>query len=173
MRRVCVVGLLGLLLLAARSSFGDDQAKAAKNADTHKHTTNKPATAITSVGETKGTARANSPSHLRQLSVMPDQQKVRAVMDKYASQINQLEAQLRDLKAKRDGELRVLWSEARNRVLAEVKNAEMKTEAKHQAIQQEKAKEGNPKVAPKGTKGDTQGQSHSHPNRLEKQSVKQ
>jgi hypothetical protein len=168
MRRVCLVGLLGFLLLAARSSFGDDQAKTEKNAQAQKHTTNKPvAPPIAKVSETKATPKSQGPGHSGQLNFALEQKEIKAVMDKYSDQINQLETQLRELKSKRDAEIHAVWNEARQKMMAEAKansekyNRLLEQQVKQRAAQQEKAKEGNAKkVAPKEN---TKGQSQSHP----------
>jgi hypothetical protein len=131
MRRACLpglAGLLGLMLLAGGSSYGADQPTTTKKADTEKHTANKPVAPegvapATSEKASTPAARTHLPAHFGRLGLSAEQhQQLKAVNEKYAAQIKQLEMQLGELKAKREGELHSLLSEAQKKALAEAKS---------------------------------------------------
>lgn len=139
MRRVCLPGLAGLVgfALLAGSSFASDQAPTTKSndqptttksgVDNQKHKANKPVASeglksTTSANETKQTTRTHLPAGFGHLNMTAEQhQQASAIMEKYSSQMKQLETQLRDLRTKRDGELNALLSETQKKSFAEAK----------------------------------------------------
>jgi hypothetical protein len=153
MRRVWLpglAGLLGLMLLVGGSSFGDDQ-PTAKQARKQRHTANKPvapegAKATTTSAEEPGQAtKTHLPAGFGKFNLTPEQhQKVTAVMERYADQIKQLESQIHELKAKRNGELTALLNDKQKQALAEAKTNSQK------AKEEKKADAGKTVATPRG-----------------------
>lgn len=165
MKRVWLPGLAGLLGLAllAGSSFGNDQPtpnntdkanadkqtstekKSEKNASRHKHTANKPVAQEGAKTATMSAAKEAPKTHLpagfAHANLTAEQhQKALAVVDKYSSQIKQLDSQIHELRAKRDAELSALLSDSQKKSLADAKvNA--------QKARQEKKASGGRKLA--------------------------
>ena len=139
MRRVLLpgfAGLLGLTLLAGGSSFGDDQAPATKKQQ--KQTANKPVAPeslkATNAGETKDATKAHLPPGFAKVNLTPEQrQKADAVNAKYAGEIKQLKAQIKELTSKRDAELSALLSDVQKQSLAEVKETSKKAREEKRA----------------------------------------
>jgi hypothetical protein len=140
MKRVWLPGLAGLLGLAllAGSSFSADKPTTTdkqpttnkqtttNKADKHKHTTNKPVApgAAMATEQTKQAAKTHLPPNFAKANLTPEQhEKAMAVMSKYASQIKELDTQIHALRAKRDGELASLLSDAQKKSLADAKAA--------------------------------------------------
>jgi hypothetical protein len=143
MRRVLLpglAGLLGLMLFAGGSSFGDDQ-PTAKQAKKQKHTANKPvapegAKATTATAADQGqAAKTHLPAGFGKVNLTPEQhQKATAVMEKYAGQIKQLESQIHELKAKRTNELTALLTDTQKQSLAEAKTNSQKVKEEKKAV---------------------------------------
>jgi hypothetical protein len=165
MKRVWLPGLAGLLGLAllAGSSFGNDQPtpnntdktnadkqtstdkKSEKNASRHKHTANKPVAQEGAKTATMSAAKEAPKTHLpagfAKANLTAEQhQKALAVMDKYSSQIKQLDSQIHELRTKRDAELSALLSDSQKKSLADAK-------ANAQKTRQEKKASGGRKLA--------------------------
>jgi hypothetical protein len=130
MRRVCLPGLLGIALLAGGATFGADQPTTTKTdsqiktTDSGKHTANKPVAPEGSkaVDESKKASRTRLPAHFGKIGLSAEQREhMKAVMDKYAGQIKDLEAKLSEVKAQRDGEVHALLTEAQKKAVEEAK----------------------------------------------------
>jgi len=138
------------MLLAGGSSFGDDQ-PTAKQARKQKHRVNKPvapegAKATTTSAEEPGQAtKTHLPAGFGKVNLTPEQhQKVTAVMERYADEIKQLESQIHELKAKRNGELTALLNDKQKQALAEAKTNSQK------AKEEKKADAGKTVATPRG-----------------------
>jgi hypothetical protein len=122
---------MALALLAGSSYSADqpttkEQQPTTNKADKHKHTTNKPvaAGAAMTADQTKQAAKTHLPPNFAKANLTPEQhEKALAVMSKYAGQIKDLDSQIRALRAKRDGELTALLSDAQKKSLADAKAA--------------------------------------------------
>lgn len=140
MRRVCLPGLLGIALLAGSACFGADQPTETKaKSEKGKHTANKPVApeGTKASSESKKAAGARLPRHFGQIGLSAEQrEQVKAVMDKYAGQIKELEAKINDLKAKREGELHSLLTEAQKKAIEEAKVREEKDREARKAASQ-------------------------------------
>jgi hypothetical protein len=139
MKRVLLPGLAGLLGLAllAGSSFGSDQPtpnntdktkadkKSEKKATSQKHTANKPVAqegAKTAAMSAAKAPKTHLPAGFAHANLTAEQhQKALAVMDKYSSQIKQLDSQIHELRTKRDGELSALLNDSQKKSLADAK----------------------------------------------------
>jgi hypothetical protein len=132
---------MGLALLAG-SSFSADQPTTTNKADKHKHTTNKPvaAGAAMTADQTKQAAKTHLPAGFAKANLTPEQhEKALAVMSKYAGQIKDLDSQIRALRAKRDGELTALLSDAQKKSLADAKAASQQVRVEKRAALSGKA----------------------------------
>jgi hypothetical protein len=155
MRRVCLPGLLGLALLAGGASFGADQPTTTKAATTNagaqarkaaKHTANKPV-APEGTKESKSANRTHLPPHFARIGLSAEQrEQVKGVMEKYAGEIKDLEAKINDLKAKREGELHSLLTEAQKKAVDEARAAAEKARKERKAASQKVMAEGKARV---------------------------
>ena len=134
MRRVCLPGLLGIALLAGGATFAADQPATSKTpttttkadaqtktTDNGKHTANKPV-ASEGTTESKKAARTRLPAHFGKIGLSAEQREhMKAVMDKYAGQIKDLEVKINELKSQREGELHSLLTEAQKKAVEDAK----------------------------------------------------
>ena len=150
MRRVCLPGLLGLALLASGTAFAADQqatpkADAAKKTETTKktesttktetHTANKPVAGEAATTETGRKTRTRLPMHFGRIGLTAEQrQQMKAVEDKYAGEIKELETKLKEVRAKQTSELHALLSEAQKKALAEAHAAASKLREERKAV---------------------------------------
>jgi hypothetical protein len=126
------------MLLAGGSSFGADQPAANKAAD-QKHTTNKPVAPEGAKAQTTTAAEKSTKTHLPagfgKVNLTAEQhQRAKAVMEKYAGQIKQLETQIHELRMKREGELNALLSDTQKKSLAEAKTNSQKVKEEKKAV---------------------------------------
>jgi len=131
--------LLGLAPLFGLMLFGGNGTYAADDQKTQKQTANKPAapapeakTVATAADHAKSSA-PHLPHGWAHLNLSNEQhQQAVAVLQKYAPQIKQLQAQIDDLRKKREAEMTALLSDKQRTQLAEAKAAE-KTKAAEKA----------------------------------------
>jgi hypothetical protein len=112
-----------------------DQPATKNKEEAQKHTANKPVAPEAA----KTAARASTtrlPAGFGKANLSAEQhQKMTAIMEKYAAEMKPLEAQLRDLRTKRDGELNALLTEAQQKAIAEYKANAQKARAERAARQ--------------------------------------
>jgi len=124
MKAVWTLGLaaaVGLTLIVGQSSFGNDNQK-----KTETHTANKPVAgqaAAAAPAKTMQSAPSMAPQLPRgwdQLNLAADQQqKIAAITQRYAPQIQQLEAKLAELKKNRHAEMTAVLNDKQRAQLAE------------------------------------------------------
>jgi hypothetical protein len=139
MRRMALFGcamIAGMMLLLARPNFGDDQTPSNQNAGKTdaSRTANKPvgpqdgkSVTDSKLGDKTADGKSTSPPRLPsgwvRLGLTTDQHdKVIAVMVKYAPQIQQLEAQLAELKTKQHTEMTAVLTSDQKTQLAEAES---------------------------------------------------